>query len=134
MVTVFPGRSPRMRTIRLPMTPLRQRMLEDMQLRRSFYAMRSPVVSLGDDTPTLYPTLADDERRQVEADRRTTDAFRLRRAHIVLASARGLSLTPIAQLVSCAVQTVRNLIHAFHAQGVAGLARQAHRPQTVAPV
>jgi hypothetical protein len=38
--------------------------------------------------PPLYVRpLTDDERLQLEADRRTTDAFRLRRAQIVLARA-----------------------------------------------
>jgi hypothetical protein len=45
-----------------------------------------------------------------------------------------LSPTPIAQLVGCAVQTVRNVIHAFHTQGVAGLERQSNRPKPVAPI
>src|SRR4029434_4827274 len=35
IVTIVPRRSPRMQMRRLPMTPLRQRMLEDMQLRNS---------------------------------------------------------------------------------------------------
>ena len=37
----------------------------------------------------------------------------MRRAHMVLARARGLSPQPIAQLVGCGVQTVRHVIHAF---------------------
>jgi transposase len=78
--------------------------------------------------------LTDDERIQLEADRRTADAFRLRRAQIVLASTQGLSPKPIAQLVGCSVQTVRNVIHTFNEQGVEGLARQSNRPKTVEPV
>ena len=58
--------------------------------------------------------LADDERLQLEADRRTAGAFRVRRAQIVLASARRLPPKPIAQLVGCSVQTVRNVLHAFN--------------------
>jgi transposase len=83
--------------------------------------------------PLFIRRLIDDERLQLEADRRTADAFRVRRAHIVLASARGLSPKPIAQLVGCAVQTVRNIIHACHEQGVEGLERQSNRPKTVEP-
>ena len=56
---------------------------------------------------------------QLEADRRTADAFRMRRAQIVLASARGLSPQPIAQPVGCCVQTVRNVLHAFNTPGLA---------------
>jgi DNA-binding NarL/FixJ family response regulator len=74
--------------------------------------------------PPLYVRpLTDDEHMQLEADRRTTDAFRRRRAQIVLASARGLSPQPIAQLVGCCVQTVRHVIHAFHTTGLACVAK-----------
>ena len=78
--------------------------------------------------------LTADERRHLEADRRTADAYRVRRAQIVLASAQRLSPKPMAQLVGCAVQTVRNVIHVFHTQGVEGLAKPSTRPQTAAPV
>ena len=84
--------------------------------------------------PIFIRPLTDDERLQLEADRRTADAFRVRRAQIVLASARRLPPKPSAQLVGCSVQTVRNVIHAFNTQGVKGLAKQAHRPKTVKPV
>ena len=84
--------------------------------------------------PPLYVrTLTDDERLQLEADRRTADAFRLRRAQIVLASACGLSPQPIAQLVGCCVQTVRNVIHAFHTTGLACVSKQSTRPKSVEP-
>jgi transposase len=84
--------------------------------------------------PLFIRPLTEEERLQLEADRRTADAFRVRRAPIVLASARRLSPQPIAQLVGCSVQTVRNVIHAFNTQGVADLAKQSNRPKTVAPV
>jgi transposase len=84
--------------------------------------------------PIFIRPLIDDECSQLEADRRTADAFRVRRAQIVLASARRLSPKPIAQLVGCSVQTVRNVLHAFNRRGVEGLARQSNRPKTVAPV
>src|SRR5262245_16345929 len=85
--------------------------------------------------PPLYVRpLTDDERMQLEADRRTTDAFRMRRAPIVLASARGLSPQPIAQLVGCCVQTVRHVIHAFHTTGLACVSKQSTRPKSTAPI
>jgi hypothetical protein len=84
--------------------------------------------------PIFIRPLADDERIQLEADRRTADAFRVRRAPIVLASARRLSPKPSAPLVGGSVQTVRNVLQAFNRRGVAGLERQSHRPQTGAPV
>ena len=84
--------------------------------------------------PIFIRPLTDAERIQLEADRRTSDAFRVRRAQIVLASARKLSPKPIAQLVGCSVQTVRNVIRAFNTKGVVGLEKQSNRPKTVAPV
>jgi transposase len=52
---------------------------------------------------------------------------------MVLASARGLSPKPIAQLVGCAVQTVRHVIHALNAQGLACVPKQSTRPKSVEP-
>ena len=76
--------------------------------------------------PLFIRPLTDDERLQLEADRRTADAFRVRRAQIVLASARRMLPKPIAQLVGCSVQTVRNVIHAFNEQGAEGLESMAN--------
>jgi hypothetical protein len=56
----------------------------------------------------------------VEIARRPADACRVRRSHIVLVRARGLSPKPLAARVGCAVQTVGNVIHAFNAQEVWG--------------
>jgi len=84
-------------------------------------------------SPLFVRPLTDDERMQLEADRRSTDAFRMRRAQIVLASARGLSPQPIAQLVGCCVQTVRNVIHAFTTTGLACVSKQSTRPKRVVP-
>ena len=84
--------------------------------------------------PIFIRPLTDNERIQLEADRRTVDAFRVRRAQIVLASARRLSPKPIAQLVGCSVQTVRNVLHTFNTRGVEGLERQSNRPKAVEPM
>jgi transposase len=83
--------------------------------------------------PLLVRPLTADEHRQLETARRTADAFRVRRAQIVLASARGLSPKPMAELVGCSVQTVRHVIHAFNAQGVKGVGQPSKRPKTVKP-
>src|SRR5262249_38285209 len=72
--------------------------------------------------------LTDGERTQLEAERRGSDAFRVRRAQIVLASACGLSAKPIAQVVGCSVQTVRTVIHAFNTTGLAYVRKQSTRP------
>src|SRR2546425_8250674 len=96
-----------------------------LDFRRYTWALKPPI---------FIRPLTDDERLQLEADRRTADAFRVRRAPIVLASARRMLPKPMAQLVGCAVQTVRNVLHALNEQGVEGLARQSNCPKTVAPV
>ena len=83
--------------------------------------------------PMFIRPLTDAERLQWEADRRTADAFRVRRAHIVLASARRLSPKPMAQLVGCAVHTVRNVLHALHPRGMEGLAKPSNRLKTAQP-
>jgi transposase len=77
--------------------------------------------------------LTEEERTQLEAERRVADAFRVRRAQIILASASGRSPKPIAQMVGCCVQTVRHVIVAFHADGLACLTKQSTRPKTVEP-
>jgi len=79
-------------------------------------------------------TRTDEERTQLAAERRASAACRVRRAQIILASARGLSPRPIAQLVGCAVQTVRNVIHAFNAHGLACVPKQSTRPKSVPPI
>jgi transposase len=52
---------------------------------------------------------------------------------MVLASARGLSPQPIAQLVGGCVQTVRHVIHAFHTTGLACMATPSTRPKSAVP-
>jgi hypothetical protein len=84
--------------------------------------------------PMVVRPLTDEERLQLEADRRTGDACRVRRAPIVLASARGLSPQPLAPRVGCAVHTVRHVSHALHTRGVEGVAKPAQRPTTANPV
>ena len=83
--------------------------------------------------PLFVRLLTDEERTQLEAERRVSDAFRVRRAQIILASASGRSPKPIAQMVGCCVQTVRNVIAAFHAAGLACMTKQSTRPKRVVP-
>ena len=76
--------------------------------------------------PTLYVRpLTDAERDAVELGLRSSDAFTLRRSQILAASARGERVPRIARSLSCDEQTVRNAIHAFHAEGVAALTKQS---------
>jgi transposase len=95
--------------------------------------MGLPRYTVGMKPPLYVRPLTSPECRQLEAARRSSTAFRMRRAQIVLASARGHSAKPIAQLVGCSVQTVRNGIRAFNADGLACLAKQSNRPRSVRP-
>jgi transposase len=74
------------------------------------------------------------ERARLEAALRAPDAFTVRRARIVLASAEGRRPRAIARDLRCAVQTVRDGIRAFNARGVASLAVGSSRPRSAAPV
>ena len=75
-----------------------------------------------------------EERARLEAGLRASDAFTVRRAQIVLLSAEGRRPREIARGLRCAVQTVRNGISAFNANGVASLMAASSRPKSAAPV
>jgi transposase len=75
--------------------------------------------------------LTDAEREQVEAALRSSDAFSLRRAQIILASARGEPVPRIARHLGCAEQTVRNAIHAFNRAGAVSLRPGSTRPPRI---
>jgi transposase len=83
--------------------------------------------------PIYVPSLTESEQQALQVALRASEAFALRRAQIILASARGLSPKPIAQQVGCSVQTVRNTIHAFEQEGVGCLKKQSNRPKSAQP-
>jgi transposase len=83
--------------------------------------------------PLFVRPLTDAEREALEAGLRSRVAFTLRRAQILLASARGEHTPAIAATVGCSDQTVRNAIRAFDRAGVAALTPGSHRPHTVHP-
>jgi DNA-binding NarL/FixJ family response regulator len=58
--------------------------------------------------PIFVREPSDAERARLEAALRAPDAFAVRRAQIVLASAEGRRPRVIARELRCAVQTVRN--------------------------
>jgi len=62
---------------------------------------------------------------------RSSDAFVLRRAEILLASARKEAVGTIAPLVGFSGQAVRQVIHAFHREGLGVLQRQPTTPHTL---
>jgi transposase len=81
--------------------------------------------------PLLVRPPTDAERAALEAGLRSPAAFTLRRAQILLASARGERVPAIARTLGCDEQTVRNAIHAFNAIGLAALTPRSSRPRTV---
>jgi transposase len=83
--------------------------------------------------PIFVRALTDDERQQLEAGLRSSEAFVLRRCQIILASARGVWAPRIARNLGCDSQTVRNAIAAFNESGLACLRRGSTVPHTLYP-
>jgi transposase len=81
--------------------------------------------------PLYVRPLTDAEREALEAALRSSDAFVLRRAQILLASARGEPVGTIAALIGFSGQAVRQVIHAFHRQGLAVLQPRPRVPHTL---
>lgn len=73
--------------------------------------------------PLFVRPLIDSEREALEAALHSPNAFVLRRAQIILASAKGEQVGVIAPRVGFSRQAVRDVIHAFNAQGLAVLQR-----------
>jgi hypothetical protein len=69
------------------------------------------------------------ERQHLEAGLRSPDAFTPRRCQILLASACGPRPAQTARQLSCATQSVRHAIHAFHTRGLASLSARSRRPK-----
>jgi transposase len=78
--------------------------------------------------PLHVRTLTQAEREQLETGLRSPVAFVLRRCQIILASARGQRAPAIADMVGCDDETVRDVIRAFNAEGLAVLKRGSTRP------
>lgn len=83
--------------------------------------------------PLSVRPLTDAERQALEAGLRSSQAFTLRRAQILLASARGDHTPAIAAALGCSDQTVRDAIHAFARTGVAALTPGSKRPHRLRP-
>jgi transposase len=83
--------------------------------------------------PLFVRPPTDEERAALRAGLRSPDAFTLRRCQILLAGAEGLRPAQTAQRLSCASQSARNAIRAFHAEGLGCLGEKSHRPKSVRP-
>ena len=81
--------------------------------------------------PLFVRPPTDAERQALEDGLRSPDAFVLRRAQIILASAQGEPVGVIAPRVGFSGQAVRDVIHAFNAQGLACVPKQSTRPKSV---
>src|SRR3954451_1494396 len=79
--------------------------------------------------PLFVRTLTPEELRAIHAGLRSPVAFTLRRCQVLLASARGQRPAQIAHTLGCAVQTVRNALRAFAAEGLACLTEKSSRPK-----
>jgi transposase len=81
--------------------------------------------------PLFVRPPTDAERQALEDGLRSPDAFVLRRAQIILASAQGEQVGVIAPRVGFSGQAVRAVIQAFNAQGVAALRQRSRRNRII---
>jgi transposase len=84
--------------------------------------------------PIFVRELTTEERRALQAGLRSTEGFTLKRCQVLLASARGLNATEIAEFVGCSTQNVRSIVRAFEARGLASLRPLSKRPKSAAKV
>src|SRR5436189_2917852 len=84
--------------------------------------------------PLFVRELTDSERHTLQAGLRSREAFTLRRAQILLASADGQRPSRIAAQLGCAVGTVRNTIHASETEGTDCLGEKKRGPKDAQPV
>jgi transposase len=83
---------------------------------------------------TFVRPLTTAEQQQLRAGLRSADAFTLRRCQVLLASAAGQSPALIARNLGCTAASVRNVIHAFGAEGLACLKEKSSRPHSARPL
>ena len=79
--------------------------------------------------PIYIRPLTEGEQQTLQEGLRSPHAFVLRRCQMLLASARGQTARVIGEALGCDDQTVRNVLHAFNAQGLAALPRRSSAPQ-----
>lgn len=78
--------------------------------------------------------LLSEEEFYLKSCLRQNDSFVSRRAHLLLASARGVSVPELSRQTLFPVSTIRSWIHLFNQQGTPALARKSHRPKNCAPL
>lgn len=82
-------------------------------------------------TVFVRPLLFEEEYR-LKRCLRCKDLFAVRRAQVILGSARGESASTLSRQTGYTAVRVRSIIHLFNEQGERGLRRQSTRPQTTA--
>ena len=75
---------------------------------------------------TFVRSLTAEERQALELGRKSADAFTVRRAQMLLASADGHGPAAVGRVVGCTAQAVRNAVRAFEADGLACLTAKSH--------
>jgi len=81
--------------------------------------------------PLFVRPLAEAERAALRLGLRSSDAFTLRRCQILLHSDRGQRPSRIADALGCGVQTVRDALRAFAAEGLPCLHAKPKAPKTI---
>jgi transposase len=89
---------------------------------------------VGMKAPMYVRVLTAQERSCLHTGLGSTDARTLRRSQILLASAKGEPPSHIARNLGCAVQTVRNTLHAFDTEGVQCLQPKRPGPKQTWPI
>src|SRR5438874_10543483 len=80
--------------------------------------------------PLFVRPLTQQEQAELEAGRRSSQGFTVRRSQMLLESRQGKSTPTIARLIGCSDQSVRDAIHDFHERGIAALQPKSSRPHT----
>lgn len=78
--------------------------------------------------PIYVREITEEEREGLTQALRSSDAFRMRRAQMILASSRGERASQIGRTLGCDDQTVRDALTAFDTQGLGALERQSRAP------
>lgn len=80
--------------------------------------------------PTMFVrALTTAERHALNRGLKSSDAFTLRRAQILLASAGGKGPSEIGRVVGVTAQAVRDTIRAFHDRGTGALVKGSNAPK-----
>jgi transposase len=79
--------------------------------------------------PIFVRSLSDTEKEQLQTALRSSEAFVMRRAQIILASDRGERTSHIARSLGCGQQTVRDAIHDFNRRSLDALVARSSRPK-----